>query len=266
VSSIASWDEAAASYGAGTSPFHQFAEALARWLDLRGGERVVDLGCGNGLGLRELVASPVRAAIVGVDFSAEMLRACRDRAELGGVRLVRSDVEALPFAHGTFDAAIASSVFQFVGYSETALHEWARILVSGGRLAFSFPAVIDGGGRDVNVTLIREFVPRLGAEARERLAAALRVPSQPPDVPSLCHAAGFARVDIEQREFVTTVPSVEDWWSLQWTHGIRAFLREFDPDTLREMKARAFELLTPRIGAAGEVAGTQTFAFCRAYR
>ena len=264
VSSIASWDEVATSYGAGTSPFHQFAESLAGWCAPQDGERVVDLGCGNGLGLRQLVAGATHTTIVGADFSAAMLRACRGRAELGDVRLVCTDVEALPFADCSFDAAIASSVFQFVGYSELTLREWGRILVPGGRIAFSFPAVLGGASRDVNVTLIREYVPRLGPEARERVAAALRVPSQPPDLPSLCHAAGFTDLDIEHRDFVTTMPSVEDWWSLQWTHGIRAFLREFDAATLGEMKARASELLAPRVDPSGEVAGTQTFTFCLA--
>jgi SAM-dependent methyltransferase len=267
LSMVTSWDEVAATYGSGDSPFGQFPHRLATWAGIEPGDRVVDLGCGNGLGLVALreVARP--ESIVGVDFSPAMLAESARRVTAGGgVGLVRADVMALPFPAGSFDAALSSSVFQFVGYSIDALREWRRVLAPGGRLAVSIPGgAREGDAPDVNLTLLREFFGRL-PPATQRRFRERPVPSRPPDLADACRDAGFAAVTVEDVEFATTVASREDWWALQWTHGFRGYLREFDAATLELMKARAFELLEPRCGPNGEVAGRQVFRFCRAPR
>jgi SAM-dependent methyltransferase len=269
---VQSWDEVAGCYGEGTSPFGQFSRRLAEWAGVTGGERVVDLGCGNGLGLAALSAldrSP--GSVVGVDVSARMLAASTRRTSSAPVRgqvpvsLVRADVMALPFPAAAFDLAVSSSVFQFVGYSLDALVEWRRVLAPGGRLAVSIPSGDADGPPDVNMTLLVEFFGRLPREAQRRLRQRPR-PSRPPDLGDICRAAGFVAVGVEDVDFATTVASREEWWSLQWTHGFRGYLREFDPATLDEMRSRAFDLLEPRCGPGGEVAGRQVFRFCLARR
>jgi SAM-dependent methyltransferase len=262
---IASWDEVASLYGAGTSPFHQFAERLAQWADVRDGDRVLDVGCGNGFGLRSFAEREVDASLTGVDFSAEMLRACRTRLGTATPPLVRADVTSLPFASSSFEIAIASSVFQFVGYALDALREWRRVLASSGRLLFSVPA---GRGADdvpdVNMTLIGEFFGRASFAAQQRLLALPHIPREVPDLGESSRAAGFTAAWSERVEFATAVPSFDDWWALQWTHGFRAFLREFDTATLEEMKARARELLASRCRPDGSIEGAQVFQFCMA--
>ena len=266
---VEAWDEVAPLYGAGSSPFRQFAERLAAWAGVATGERVVDLGCGNGLGLAALLDGGA-APVTGVDFSRAMLAASAERlaarAPARPVALVQADVVALPFPDGAFHVAVASSVFQFVGYAGAALREWRRVLAPGGRLALSIPsgAPAPDGPPDVNLTLLAEFFGRLPPEAQQRLRARPRVPAHPPDLGDACRAAGFAHVDVADVEFVTTVPGLDAWWDLQWTHGFRGFLREFDEPTLDEMRARAFDLVRPRCTATGEVEGRQVFRFVRA--
>jgi hypothetical protein len=110
---------------------------------------------------------------------------------------------------------------------------------------------------------MREFFGRLPAPTRERLLAAAS-PSEPPDLAQACREAGFAAATVTAEEFPATVESLDRWWELQWTHGFRGFLREFDEATLGEMRARAFELLGPQVTATGEVEGVQSFVFCAA--
>jgi SAM-dependent methyltransferase len=267
---VAAWDEVAASYGQGDSPFGQFSRRLAAWAAVADGERVVDLGCGNGLGLAAIVAGARPARLVGVDFSSNMLAGSARRLAIGGpggeaVGLVGADVLALPFPAGAFDVALSSSVFQFVGYSLDALREWRRVLVPGGRLVLSVPAGARDEAPDVNATLLAEFFGRLPATTQRRFRER-PLPTRPPDLGDACRAVGFGAVTVDDVEFVTTVASRDDWWALQWTHGFRGFLREFDPDTLAEMKARAWELLAPRCGPDGAVAGRTVFRFCSARR
>jgi SAM-dependent methyltransferase len=61
---------------------------------LRGGETVVDVGCGNGTYLAELARRGHAGPVLGVDLSAGMLQATRGRAP--GASLVAGDAAALP--------------------------------------------------------------------------------------------------------------------------------------------------------------------------
>lgn len=108
--------------------------ALLSVLQPKAGWRVLDAACGDGRLLRSLARQGVRA--VGVDTSAAMLHAARDRARSAGlpVRLVRANVGALPFAGASFDAIAAVTVLCFIPDAAPALREMARAVRQGGRL------------------------------------------------------------------------------------------------------------------------------------
>ncbi|WP_029458808.1 class I SAM-dependent methyltransferase [Solidesulfovibrio alcoholivorans] len=71
---------------------------------LRPGDRVLDLGCGPGRMLGQLVAQGFRVA--GVDRNKASLALAREK----GLPVVRSDLAALPFGDGAFDAGILHAV------------------------------------------------------------------------------------------------------------------------------------------------------------
>jgi len=52
----------------------------------------------------------------------------------------------------------------------------------------------------------------------------------------LCRASGFCAVTLSRLELTTTVPDMDAWWDMQWSLGVRTFLRAFDPSTLEEIK------------------------------
>jgi SAM-dependent methyltransferase len=257
------WDQLADRYGTGPSPFASFAERLVRRAGLTAGETVLDLGCGNGLGLIHAAAAVAPGRAMGVDFSDEMLAVAAERVEGAGltnVTLKRMDVGHLQFPDGAFDVALASSVVQFVGYSVAVLREWRRILHPDGRLILSVPRPV--GALEMPVRLMLEFFPRLPAEVRRRL---LPVPPPPtPDLVTLCRKAGFKAAETTVETFPFTLPSREAWWDLQWTHGIRAFLSQFDRRALTEFKAAALESLAPVCLPSGELSLTATVDLCTA--
>src|SRR6478735_1797017 len=105
-------------------------------LDLRPGERVLDLAAGTAVSTVSLARSG--AWCVAADFSLGMLRAGRDRA----VPMVAADALALPFADAAFDAVTISFGLRNVADPDTALVELARVTRPGGRLVvceFSTP-------------------------------------------------------------------------------------------------------------------------------
>jgi SAM-dependent methyltransferase len=85
---------------------------------LRGDERVLEVGCGNGAYLSQVDA-------VGVDLSLGMLRAARHRA-LGP--LVCANAETLPFRDSVFDLVLAPHMLYHVQDRPAAIRELARVL------------------------------------------------------------------------------------------------------------------------------------------
>ncbi len=102
-------------------------------LELRPGQRVLDLAAGTGVSTVELARSG--AGAVACDFSLGMLRAGRaHRRRRGRVPFVAGDATALPFADAAFDAVVISFGLRNVSDVPGALAEMARVVRPGGRL------------------------------------------------------------------------------------------------------------------------------------
>ena len=263
------WNEVAGLYGEGDSPYGFFSTELVRVAALSPGERVVDLGTGNGLGLVPAAQVVAPAVVVGVDFAKDMLdAAARRAARLGvtNVRLVCSDVGQLDFANATFDVALASSVFQFAGYSSAVLEEWRRVLRPGGRLVFSVPEI----GSDPVTNLIGDLIGEHAAKLDPGMLEALRVTQQNRsehlDLRALCLASGFRSASMSELRRTTGVAGVDQWWAMQWTHGIRTFLREFDDATLQKINRDAGVRLGGLRKADGTIPLTLTMSVCTAVK
>ena len=99
------------------------------------GERILDIGCGPGFYVRELldVVGPT-GSIVGVDASPDMLGLARQRCEgHGNVVFLDGNATALPVDDGDFDAALCVQVMEYVPDPSAALAEIHRALRPGGR-------------------------------------------------------------------------------------------------------------------------------------
>jgi len=97
-------------------------------------QRLLDLGCGDGLLISMLAARGAR--VVGMDVDDRMLQAARGRTTRGGVRahFVQGRIERLPFPDASFDVVIAVTVFCLLPDRAAAIREAVRVLRPGGRL------------------------------------------------------------------------------------------------------------------------------------
>ena len=115
-------------------------------LDIKAGERVLDVGCGSGVVTRAIAARVGgKGRVVGLDPSEALLSVAREIAEASDLG-ARIDFRAgsalqLPFADGSFDAAIAVTVLAHMPRGAAAIPELVRVVRPGGRVgAFDFDA------------------------------------------------------------------------------------------------------------------------------
>jgi SAM-dependent methyltransferase len=110
-------------------------EWLESYLDARA--RVLDYGCGYGRTLREMAQAGYRN-IIGVDFSAAMLRRCRQASPR--VSLVRNEGRTLPFKSESLDAVLLFATLTCIPQNEAQralIAEVERVLRPGGLLYIS---------------------------------------------------------------------------------------------------------------------------------
>lgn len=148
-------------------------------LDLRGDERILDVGCGSGRVTEELLARVPNGTVVGVDGSQAMVDQARDR--LGDrAQVFAADAAELEVTQ-PFDAILSTATFHWIGDHERLFARLRAALRPGGRLS----AQCGGFGNIANVQAAIDAVdhPALRGwtgpwnfaapdETAERLAAA----------------------------------------------------------------------------------------------
>jgi SAM-dependent methyltransferase len=198
------------------------------------GDRVLDLATGPGY---VAAAAAARGAqVVGIDAAGAMLAVAHERHP--ELEFRQANAEELPFADGSFDAAVANFLVLHLGRPERAAAEFARVLAPGGRLALTAWDVPEQA-RFLGVFL--DAIAAAGAGA-------------PPDLPtgpdffrfsrdeefaSLLHGAGLEDVEVETIAFVQPVSSADHLWHglLGGTVRTGALIVRQTPETQRRIRA-----------------------------
>jgi len=112
-------------------------ESLAEAVDLRAGERVIDIAAGNGNAT--LAAARRFAKVTSTDYVSALLErgAARAQAEGLAVDFVEADAEALPFDDASFDVALSTFGAMFTPRHERPAQEMLRVVRRGGRIGLA---------------------------------------------------------------------------------------------------------------------------------
>lgn len=112
-------------------------EQLAESADVRAGERVLDVAAGNGNAT--LAAARRFALVTSTDYAPLLLEKGRARAQAEGlaVQFQAADVEALPFADGSFDVVLSTFGSMFAPDHVRTAREMLRVTRPGGRIGLA---------------------------------------------------------------------------------------------------------------------------------
>jgi SAM-dependent methyltransferase len=112
-------------------------ENLCEAMDVRGGQKVLDVAAGNGNAT--LAAARRYCDVVSTDYVPQLLDRGRMRAEADGFKIEfrAADAEALPFEDGSFDAILSTFGVMFAPDHEKAAGELLRVAKAGGKIGLA---------------------------------------------------------------------------------------------------------------------------------
>jgi cyclopropane fatty-acyl-phospholipid synthase-like methyltransferase len=152
---------------------HGFADlaqlhALIAAAEMNAGQRVLDLGCGNGM-IAEYLSDRSGAHVTGLDYVPEAIRqaSARTRAKAGRLAFTVGDINALDLPRGTYDVIVSIDTIYFSEDYAATLAALKAALRPGGRLA-----ILYSHGREPWVP-VQEFDAATLPAARTPLGQAL---------------------------------------------------------------------------------------------
>lgn len=218
----------------------RLAPVFADFAGIGPGQRVLDVGCGPGALLGELVRRLGAGSAVGAEPSEPFAAAARARHPLAEVHICTA--EQLPFPDASFDATLAQLVVHFMSDPAAGLREMARVTKSGGTVA---ACVWDHAGRTGPLELFwsaaREFEPDVDDESG-------RTGTRQGQLQQLLLEADL--LDAEEMALTVAVDyaSFDEWWEI-FTVGVGpagvyvAGLAADERDALRQRCAEKFAKL-----------------------
>jgi ubiquinone/menaquinone biosynthesis C-methylase UbiE len=112
-------------------------EELCEALDIRSGQKVLDVAAGNGNA--SLAAGRRWCDVVATDYVPALLERARERAAADrlDIEFREADAEALPFPDGTFDVVVSTFGVMFTPDQDRAAAEMIRVSKRGGKIGLA---------------------------------------------------------------------------------------------------------------------------------
>lgn len=164
------FDRVADTYdGVGVPWFGPIAAGLVEELDVRPGERVLDVGCGRGAALVPLaLAAGDTGSVLGIDLAPRMVElTAADVADLPWVEVRVADAISPELPSASYDVLASSLVLFFMPDPSAAVATWAGLLVPGGRIGVSTFGEQDPAWRAVDA-VFDPYLPTAMIDARTR--------------------------------------------------------------------------------------------------
>jgi SAM-dependent methyltransferase len=184
------------------------ADVFLDWIGVPSGVRWLDVGCGSGAFMEQVVRNCTPSAVHGLDPSEAQLAFARARPTLQEARFHAGDAMAMPFADATFDAAVMPLVLFFVPEPARGVSEMVRIVGNGGVVA---AYTWDMPGNGFPYEPLRDELRAMGFPVPDPPS---RDASRREVMESLWRDAGLA--DVETREITVerVYPDFDSYWAI----------------------------------------------------
>lgn len=113
------------------------ARKIIAGLELKNGDKVLEVGCGNGYYLSLLNRLGIDLSLTGIDIDELALKDAKKFINDNKVKVIMADASKIPFPGKTFDKIVMSEVIEHVMDEETVLKEVNRVLKKDGILALT---------------------------------------------------------------------------------------------------------------------------------
>ncbi|QPK63218.1 class I SAM-dependent methyltransferase [Methylomonas sp. LL1] len=228
-----------------SSFWHRFGRRTIERLELKSGERVLDVCSGSG-GSALPAADRVGAEgyVVAADLAERLIALARAKAEaqrMTNIEFRVDDMLALGYPDHSFDAVVCVFGIFFVPDMNAAVRELWRMVKPGGRLAITTwgPNLFEpaNGAFWEAIHLERPDLHR-AFNPWERI-------SEPDGLRQMLAEAGVQIVDILAESGTHPLNEPEDWWKIAMGSGYRGTLEQLAPDTFKRVRqgnlSRLFE-------------------------
>jgi len=177
-------------------------ESLAETMDLRSGSSVLDVAAGNGNA--SLAAARRWCRVTSTDYVGALLTRGRERAAADrlDIEFREADVEALPFADGSYDAVVSTFGCMFAPNPQRTASEMLRVCKSGGKVGMA-NWTPDGFIGQLFKTIGAHVKPPAGIESPALWGTRKRLDE--------LFGAQAAAIDVTPRQFVFRYRSPEHW-------------------------------------------------------
>jgi len=177
-------------------------EQLCEALDIRAGQRVLDVAAGNGNAT--LAAARRWCKVVSTDYVPALLERGRERAaaERLDVDFQEADAEALPFANDSFDVVVSTFGVMFTPDQGRAAAEMLRVCRPDGKIGLA-NWTPDGFIGQLFKTIGRRLPPPAGVKSPALWGTEARINDM--------FGPRASSIRIEQRAFVFRYRSVRHW-------------------------------------------------------
>ena len=211
-------------------------ETLCEALDLRAGQKVLDVAAGNGN--VTLAAARRWCEVVSTDYVPALLERGRERAaaERLLIEFREADAEALPFADATFDAVVSTFGVMFTADQDKAAAELVRVCKPGGKIGLA-NWTPDGFIGQLFKTIGKYMPPPAGVKSPALWGTGARITE--------FFGAQASSIQLEQRDFVFRYRSAQHWLDVFKSY-YGPLLKTFgalDPETRTALTDDLFELI-----------------------
>jgi ubiquinone/menaquinone biosynthesis C-methylase UbiE len=177
-------------------------EALCEALDLRAGQKVLDVAAGNGN--VTLAAARRWCDVVSTDYVPALLERGRERAvaERLAIEFRQADAEALPFVDASFDVVVSTFGVMFTPNQDKAATELLRVCKPGGKIGLA-NWTPEGFIGQLFKTIGKHMPPPAGVKSPALWGTGARITE--------LFGAQASSIQLEQRHFVFRYRSAQHW-------------------------------------------------------